>query len=140
MKNIKLKLIALFTLSIGYTSCSNDDENTENNAPTISIQSPELNQTYIGYWGGAWPDGDKIIVKALGTDEDKVTSMNLTVKNADGTVVLDKTINNTTNNDKALTISESFEPTDAGNYNVIFSATDINGNIETSKPRFFLVK
>ena len=141
MKSSKTKLISLLILGVLYTSCStNDEENTDTTSPTISIQSPNLNQTYVGYWGGAWPEADKVNLKALGVDDTKIASMKLTVINDNGTVVFEKTVNSSPSTQTELVISEIFTPTEIGTYTVIFSAIDLMGNIETSVPRTFSVK
>lgn len=133
MKNIKIKLITLSILGIIYTSCSTDDDkNSDTTAPTVLIQSPNLNQNYVGYWGGAWPETDKVSLKALGTDETRIASMKLTVLNSNGTIVFEKTVNSKTNTQTELIISENFTPKEIGTYNVILSANDVSGNITTS--------
>ncbi|TRX59989.1 hypothetical protein FNH22_08010 [Fulvivirga sp. M361] len=83
MKNSGTIFSALLILGMMYASCSTDDEGkTDLTAPTISIQSPDVNQTYIGDWGGAWPEEDKVNLIALGVDETKIASMKLTVTNS----------------------------------------------------------
>lgn len=141
MKNSRTIVIAVLTLGLTYTSCSTDDEeNVDVTAPTVSILSPGLNQTYVGDWGGAWPEGDKVDLRATGVDETKIASMKLAVTNGAGAVVLEKTVNSTTDTQTELIISESFTPTTAGVYSAIFTATDAQGNVEISVPRTFSVK
>ena len=141
MKNRGTIFIALLLLGVTCTSCSTDDEESMDiTAPKVSILSPEGNQTYVGDWGGAWPEGDKVNLKASGVDETNIASMKLTVTNSIGTVVLEITVNSTTDTQTELVISETFTPIDTGTYSVIFTATDVHGNVEISVPRTFLVK
>ncbi|APZ47122.1 hypothetical protein BW723_12880 [Polaribacter reichenbachii] len=141
MKNSRTKLIILFVLAILFTSCStNNEENIDTTEPMISIQSPQLNQTYVGYWGGAWPEADKVNLIASGVDETGISSIKLTVINESKTVVFEKIVNSTTSSQTELVISENFTPQEIGTYSVIFSVTDVIGNIETSAPRTFLVE
>ncbi|SDS35561.1 hypothetical protein SAMN05216503_2795 [Polaribacter sp. KT25b] len=122
-----MKLIALLVLGVIYTSSStNEEEKTDTTALTVLIQSPNLNQTYVGYWGGAWPEADKVSLKALGVDDTKIASMKLTVINDSGTVVFAKTVNSSKSTQTELVISESFTPPEIGTYSVIFNAIDQN--------------
>ena len=86
---MKRRIILSAFLAIGMTliNCSsNDDGNEDTTAPTISIQSPDLNQTYSTDLGNGL--GPNIaILTAQGVDETKISSMILTVTNSDGTVV-----------------------------------------------------
>ena len=141
MKNNNIKLILLIAVGILISSCSNDvEENLDTIAPTISIESPEVNQNYVGYWGGAWPEADKVFIKAIGTDETKIAFMHLKVLDNNGTIVFEKTVNSSANMQTKLIISESFTPSKTETYSVIISATDANGNIQNSDPRFFIVE
>ncbi|QJP33944.1 hypothetical protein F0365_05770 [Nonlabens sp. Ci31] len=131
-------LSALVAIGMTFTNCSSDDDgNADTIAPTISIQSPDLNQTYSTDQGNFL--GPEIaILTAQGVDNVKMETMTLTVLNSDGTVVFEETrSNNDPDNETILTISDGFETTNAGTYNVIFTATDGSGNTETSNPRTF---
>lgn len=142
MKNYKI-IIALFVIGFMNVSCSDNDalnKITDVIEPIISIQSPIVNQTYVGHWGGAWPEADKVILKATGKDETLIESMKLTVLNGKGVSVFEKIVNTTVSNQTELFIAESFQPTDAGIYSVIVTVTDMNGNSKVSLPRTFLVK
>lgn len=46
-----IKLIVFITIGFLTTNCSNHLEDTSDTiAPTILIESPEVNQNYVGYW------------------------------------------------------------------------------------------
>lgn len=129
---------ALVAISMSFTACSSDDEGSaDNTPPTISIQSPDLNQTYSTDFGNGL--GPEIaILTAQGVDNVKLEIMTLTVTNSSGTVVFETTKNNNDpNNENTLTISDGFETTNAGTYNVVFTATDASGNSSASNPRTF---
>ena len=136
---MKRRIILSAFLAIGMTliNCSsNDDGNEDTTAPTISIQSPDLNQTYSTDLGNGL--GPNIaILTAQGVDETKISSMILTVTNSDGTVVYQETKNSNPDTTTTLSISDGFRTTNAGVYNVIFTATDTSGNVGTSNPRIF---
>ncbi|WP_167343153.1 Ig-like domain repeat protein [Nonlabens sp. SY33080] len=127
----------LIGLAIGLTNCSSDDDaNADTTAPTISIQSPDLNQTYSTDLGnGLGPE--LVNLTAQGVDETRIATMQLTVTNSSGTVVLEDNAEATPNSDTQLTISENFSTNNAGTYNVVFTATDASGNVTTSSPRTF---
>ncbi len=141
MKNNFIKLITLLTVAVINTSCSTTEEvDIDTTAPKVLIESPSVNQTYVGYWGGAWPEADKVIIKALGVDDTKIESIKLTVLNEIGTIVFEKTVNSVTNTQTKLVISASYTPTEIGTYSLVFTAIDLNGNIENSVSRNFTVK
>ena len=138
------RIIAITLLMIGsiFTNCSSDDEesfdqNLDETNPTISIISPEPDQTFVAEWGGAWPEGEPVTLEAKGIDDVKISSIVVTVTNSNGDIVFEKTIENVSNNDKEFTISESYLSEDQDVYTVIFTATDSSGNIATSAPRTF---
>lgn len=130
-------LSALLALGMTFTNCSSDDDsNSDTTAPTISIQSPDLNQTYSTDLGnGLGPE--LVNLSAQGVDETRISTMKLTVTNSDGTIVLEDNAESTPNSDTQLLISENFSTTNAGTYNVVFTATDASGNVTTSNPRTF---
>ncbi|MEF3078718.1 hypothetical protein [Winogradskyella poriferorum] len=130
-------LSALVAIGITFTNCSSDDDsNADTTAPTISIQSPDLNQTYSTDLGnGLGPE--LVNLTAQGVDETRISTMKLTVTNSDGTIVLEDNAESTPNSDTQLLISENFSTTNAGTYNVVFTATDASGNVATSNPRTF---
>ncbi len=130
-------LSALVAIGMTFTNCSsNDDQNADTNAPTISIQSPDLNQTYKTDLGnGLGPE--IVILTAQGIDDIKMKTMKLTITNSDGTVVFEKTTNGSPDTETTLAIADGFETTNAGTYNVVFTATDNSGNVGTSNPRTF---
>ncbi len=130
-------LSLLLAIGMTFSNCSSDDdENADTTAPTISIQSPDLNQTYLTDLGnGLGPE--LVNLTAQGVDETKISTMKLTVTNSDGTVVLEDNVESTPNSDTQLLISDNFSTTNAGIYNVVFTATDASGNVATSNPRTF---
>ena len=136
---MRRKIILSAFLAIGMTlvNCtSNDEGNEDTTAPTISIQSPDINQTYSTELGnGLGPD--IALLTAQGVDNTKMSSMVLTVTNSDGIVVFQETRNNNPDTTTTLSISDGFRTTNPGVYNVTFTATDTNGNVGTSNPRIF---
>ncbi|XMO88384.1 Ig-like domain repeat protein [Algibacter sp. AS12] len=141
MKNNSIKLITFLLLMVLFASCSNNsEEEMDTTAPTVLIQSPDVNQSYVGYWGGAWPETDRVNLKALGTDETEIASIKLIVINSSGALVFEKTVNSATSNQTELIISESFTPPEVDTYSVVFVVNDVNGNIETSESRTFVVE
>ncbi len=138
MHTLKTILSPLLIIGLTFTNCtSDDDENMDETAPTISIISPELDQTFVAEWGGAWPEGEPVTLKAKGIDDVKINTMIVTVTNSNGDVVFEKTINNASNNGKEYIISESYTSENQDVYTVIFTAIDSSGNIGTSTPRTF---
>lgn len=132
-----LVLIALLAIALTYTNCSSDDDgNADTLAPTISIQSPDLNQSYATDLGNGL-GAELVNLTAQGIDETKIASMRLTVTNSDGTVVLEDNAESTPNSETQLLISDNFSTSNAGTYNVVFTATDASGNVATSNPRTF---
>lgn len=132
-----LLLSALIAIGTTFTNCSSDDDtNADTIAPTISIQSPDLNQTYsteIGF--GLGPE--IALLNAQGVDNVKMKTMKLTITNSDGTVVFEKTTESNPDTETTLTIADGFETTNAGVYNVVYVATDSSGNETTTNPRTF---
>ena len=130
-------LSALVAIGITFTNCSSeDDNNTDTNAPTVSIQSPDLNQTYktdLGY--GLGPE--IVILESQGVDDVKIKTMKLTVTNSEGIVVFEKTTNSISDSETTLNIADGFKTSNAGTYNVVYTATDASGNVGTSNPRTF---
>ena len=134
----KITLSPLLIIGLTFTNCTSDDaENIDEKLPTISIISPELDQTYVAEWGGAWPEGEPVTLEARGTDDVKIDTMTVTVTNSSGDIVFEKTIENTSNNDKEFIISENYVSENQDVYTVIFTAIDSSGNIGTSTPRTF---
>ncbi|WP_196888832.1 hypothetical protein [Aureivirga sp. CE67] len=127
----------LIAICMIITNCSNDDnQNIDSTSPTISIQSPDLNQIFSTDLGSL-KGPDIVLLNAYGLDDVKMKTMELTVTNSDGIIVFEKISENTPNTETLLTISELFKTTVAGTYNVVYIATDINGNKSTSNPREF---
>ena len=120
-----------------FTNCSSDDDGTADTvAPTISIQSPDLNQTYSTDFGNGL--GSEIgLLNGQGVDNIKMKTMKLTVINSDGTVVFEKTTDSNPGIETTLTIADGFKTTNAGTYNVVYTATDTSVNVGTSNPRTF---
>ena len=131
-------LISLFIIGLTLTNCTSDDEeNIDETAPTVSIISPELDQTYVAEWGGAWPEGEPVTLRAKGIDDIKINTMIVTVTNSNGDIVFEKTIENVSNIEKEFMISENYTSENQDVYTVIFTAIDSSGNIGTSTPRTF---
>jgi hypothetical protein len=137
MKKNRILLTVFIAMTMTLSNCSNDDEKIDNIAPTISIQSPDLNQTY-----SVNIDNMKLTeivgLKAQAIDDTKILSIKVTVTNSNGIVVLEKTRErNIVDSETLLDIYENFSTTNKGIYNAVFTATDESGNIETSTPRTF---
>ena len=138
MKTQKIFLSSLLIIGSTFMNCTSDDnENMDETAPTISIISPELDQTYVAEWGGAWPEGEPVTLKAKGIDDVKISTIIVTVTNSSGDIVFEKTIENVSNNEKEFIVSEDYISADQDVYTVIFTARDSSGNIGTSTPRTF---
>ncbi|AEL23980.1 hypothetical protein [Cyclobacterium marinum] len=107
------------------------------NDPVIDIRSPAINQTYVAEWGGAWPEGEPVLLEAKGMDDVKVESIQVTISNSKGDIVLDKVFENLTDNDLELILSESFTAKQVDVYSVVFTVIDSSGNRTTSNARTF---
>lgn len=107
----------------------------DNTDPVVSVISPELDRTYVAEWGAAWPEGEPALLEALGTDDVKVKSMQVIVKNSNGGVVLDKVIENLSDNKLEFILKESFTAETEGVFTVVFSVIDSSGNEANSVVR-----
>ena len=138
MKTHKIILSSLLIFGSTFMNCTSDDEeNMDETAPTISIISPDPDQNYVAEWGGAWPEGEPVTLEAKGIDDVKIITMTVTVTNSIGDIVFEKTIENVSNNEKEFIISENYISADQDVFTVIFTARDSSGNIGTSTPRTF---
>ena len=124
MKTHKIILSSLLIIGSTFMNCTSDDE--EN-----------MDQTYVAEWGGAWPEGEPVTLKAKGIDDVKISTMTVTVTNSSEDIVFEKTIENISNNEKEFIISENYISADQDVYTVIFTARDSSGNMGTSTPRTF---
>ena len=70
-------------------------------------------------------------------DDVKVESIQVTISNSKGDIVLDKVFENLTDNDLELTLSESFTAKQVDVYSVVFIVIDSSGNRTTSNARTF---
>lgn len=138
MKALFKKLAFTFFLAFIFTSCSEKEVLiTDETKPSISIISPELNQTYISEWGGAWPKGDIITLEAFATDNVKINTISVQVLLENGDVVFEKIEENLSEKESEFVFSTTFVAKLVANYVVIFTATDSNGNSASSSPRTF---
>lgn len=106
-----------------------------NTDPVVSVISPELGRTYLAEWGAAWPEGEPVLLEAVGTDGVKVKSMQVIVTNSNGDVVLDKVIENLSDNQLEFIFKESFTAEAEGDYSVVFNVIDSSGNEANSAVR-----
>jgi hypothetical protein len=67
-----------------YELCNDNEENMDNIAPTISVISPELDQSYVAEWGAAWPEGEPVTLEAKGIDDVKIKTIIVAVTNSSG--------------------------------------------------------
>lgn len=140
MKN-KTILTSLLFIALAATNCTkNTDKNIDVAAPSITVISPEIDQTFTTSWGGAWPEGEPVTLAAKGTDDMQVSSISITVTNTNGDIVFIKTTDNTSTNELEFTINESYTAEDQDTYTVVFKALDASGNTATSTPRTFIYK
>lgn len=140
MKGINIVITLLIIIS-SFTNCNSSDEVfLDTLEPTISIISPEVGQIFVADWGGAWPKGEYVTLEAKAIDNIEISSINIKVTNSKNEIVFEKNIINTSTTKTELTISESFIAENGDEYSVIFTTSDSNGNITTSKPRIFTYK
>tara|TARA_R110002049_G_scaffold473_6_gene2718 strand:- start:798 stop:1223 length:426 start_codon:yes stop_codon:yes gene_type:complete len=114
-----------------------EDGKLDNNNPVIAIISPAIDQTYVAEWGGAWPEGEPLLLEAKGIDDVKVKSIQVTVSINIGDIVLNKVLENLSDNKLEFTFSESFTAEETGVYTVLFIVIDFSGNVGTSTARTF---
>ena len=133
-------LSALLAIGMTFTNCGSDDDTiTDTNAPTISIISPDFNQTFSTDQGSLL-GAESVFLRAQGVDDIGVKTIKVTVTNSSGTVVFENTQNapeQVNGFSTTFTFGELYETTNAGIYNAVFVVTDTSGNIGTSNPRTF---
>jgi len=131
MKKNRLLFSAILIVGITFTNCSKDEDSI---SPTISIQSPDLNETFKINTLTGIPEG--VILKAQGVDETDMESMKVTVTNSSGIVVFEESEFNGIN-EKEILITSTFRTENSGVYNAVFQATDGEGNTTLTQPRVF---
>lgn len=127
--------LSLF-ICLSYFGCTTDEViKTDITDPVVSVISPELDRIYVAEWGATWPDGEPVLLEAIGTDDVKVKSMQVIVKNSNGDIVLDKVIENLSDNKMEFIFKESFIAETEGVFTVVFTVIDSSGNEENSAAR-----
>jgi len=131
----------LVALSLNLTNCSSDDDSgNDTTNPEISIQGPEADTTYSTDDYTILVDPvSSVTLKAQGTDSGGLENMKATVYNANGNEVFAHT-QEALGGDippTEMVFVKKFHTTTAGNYTVIFKATDKSGNSSTTSPRAF---
>ncbi|MBU2923093.1 hypothetical protein KO504_17230 [Winogradskyella psychrotolerans] len=131
----------LVALSLNLTNCSSDDDSgNDTTNPEISIQGPEAGTTYSTDDYTILVDPvSSVTLKAQGTDSGGLENIKATVYNANGNEVFAHTQEGLGGDipPTEMVFVKRFHTTTAGNYTVIFKATDKSGNTSTTSPRAF---
>lgn len=137
----KITILFLVAISLNLTNCSSDDDSgSDTTNPEISIQGPEAGTTYSTDDYTILVDPvSSVTLKAQGTDSGGLENMKATVYNANGNEVFAHTQEGLGGDipPTEMVFVKRFHTTTAGNYTVIFKATDKSGNTSTTSPRAF---
>ena len=83
-------MVMLVTLMLFNTGCNNDDTKTPSSPPEVEIISPSANSIFKIDWGGAWPEEERMLIKATGRSEAGLVLVRIRVLDSQGSLVFQR--------------------------------------------------
>lgn len=127
-------MILMLTLMLFNTGCKDDDSNNPSSPPEIEIDSPTANSVYIIDWGGAWPEEERMLIKATARSEAGLALVRIRVLDSQGRLEFQDDFFPQGAERHEFVLEEQFYTDDEGEYELIITMLDLEEQRVDSEP------